>query len=139
MPCSCNKPFVLSKVCFFYVLIVEWNSNRWHLLLFQMHVHVCKYFFRLHICVLLSMWINGDWRVAESGWCRVINQHNECRWALCRWSPHSQCHPVGSLFASPQCLCLDLDVFLRHLSVASMFHLWANFCMIFFYNRLLFH
>lgn len=44
------------------------------------------------------MWINGDWRVAESGWCQVINQHNECRWAWCRWSPHSWlCHPAGSL------------------------------------------
>lgn len=26
-----------------------------------------------------SVWINGDWRAAESGWCGVINQHNECR------------------------------------------------------------
>lgn len=58
----------------------------------------CRCFFLLTICMQLSMWINGDWRVAESGWCQVINQHNECRWAWCRWSPHSWlCHPAGSL------------------------------------------
>lgn len=58
----------------------------------------CRCFFLLTICMQLSMWINGDWRVAESGWCKVINQHNECRWARCRWSPHSGlCRPAGSL------------------------------------------
>lgn len=39
----------------------------------------CRCFFLLTICMQLSMWINGDWRVAESGCCGVINQHNECR------------------------------------------------------------
>lgn len=59
----------------------------------------CRCFFLLTICMQLSMWINGDWRVAESGWCKVINQHNECRWAQCRWSPQSGlCHPAGSLW-----------------------------------------
>lgn len=83
------------------------------------------------------MWINGDWRVAESGWCRVINQHNECRWALCRWSPHSGlCHPAGSLFAPLQCFSIALTVFPRHVSLASLFNLWAHFCMISFYSHL---
>lgn len=89
------------------------------------------------MCVQLSMWINGDWHVAESGWCRVINQHNECRWALCRWSPHSGlCHPAGSLSAPLQCFCMALAVFLGHVSLASLFNLWARFCMILFYDRL---
>lgn len=29
--------------------------------------------------VHLSMWINCDWRLAESVWCGVINQKNKCR------------------------------------------------------------
>lgn len=92
----------------------------------------CTHLFRLCMCVHLSMWINGDWRVAESGWCGVINQHNECRWALCRWSPHSGlCHPAGGLFASLQWLCMALTiaiaVFLGQVPLASLFNLWAQF------------
>lgn len=73
----------------------------------------CRCFFLLTICMQLSMWINGDWRVAESGWCKVINQHNECRWARCRWSPQSGlCHPAGSRCLpslASQCLTARLN------------------------------
>lgn len=89
----------------------------------------------LFVCAVVH--VDKRWRVAESGWCRVINQHNECRWAQCRWSPRSGlCHPAGSLYAPLQCLCIALTVFLGHVSLASLFNLWAFFCIIFFYNHL---
>lgn len=97
------------------------------------------------VCVHLSVWINGDWRAAESGWCGVINQRNECRWALCRWSPHSgPCHPAGGLFASlPRLyivLTMVLTAFLWHVPppfFRKLLSLWFTFITtLFFYENL---
>lgn len=80
--------------------------------------------------MMIGVWL-------KVGGCRVINQHNECRWGLCRWSPHSGlCHPAGSLFAPLQCLCTALTVCLRHVLPASLFNLRNHFSMILFYNQL---
>lgn len=81
------------------MLLVSSSAVRQEMNVFPLSsANPCRCFFLLTICMQLSMWINGDWRVVESGWCQVINQHNECRWAWCRWSPHSWlCHSAGSL------------------------------------------
>lgn len=71
--------------------------------------------------VQLSMWINGDWRVAESGWCRVINQHNECD-EHCADGAHTQdCvtqQEVSLRHSSASCIAPT--VFLRRVSLASL-------------------
>lgn len=95
------------------------------------------------MCEHLSVWINGDWREGESGWCGVINQHNEWRWALCRWSPHSGlCHPAGGLFAPLQSLCIVLSTaraaFLWLLLLPSPLYLWKQFLMNWLLNMLAF-
>lgn len=87
----------------------------------------------LRLWVQRPMWINYDWRLVESGWCRVINQHNEGRWALCRWSSHSGlCHSAGGLFTPHQWPCFALTVFL---GMHRLLSLWGAFCMILFENH----
>lgn len=94
----------------------------------------------LYVCAVVHVdkwWLACGWK-----WVGVemINQHNECRWGLCRWSPHSGlCHAAGSRFAPFQCLCTAMTVCPGHVLLSFLLNFWIHFCMILFYNQILLH